>query len=99
MVLARRNRAHFLELVLKHFPFLQYNYISEVRAASEPNNWNGVDESVAFMNLVHPEFGHVVDGSWSDGNMEFDNYQYPLCQRNEFSTRIHFHVSTQGPLA
>ena len=26
----------------------------------EPNNWNGIDETVAFMNLAHPDFENNI---------------------------------------
>merc|ERR1719233_912304 len=48
---------------------------------SEPNNWEGVDETVAFMNLVHPDFATVVDGTWYDSPENSNEYVYALCEK------------------
>jgi len=53
---------------------------------SEPNDWNGQEETVAFMNLVNPDFDINVNGQWYDGIPE-DDYQFPLCEKSLGTTQ------------
>ena len=46
----------------------------------EPNNYN-VDETVAIMNLVLPEFDTLVNGYWFDTIPQDNGYIYPMCER------------------
>ena len=50
----------------------------------QPDNFNGVEETVAFMNLVSDGFPVELGGTWYDGPFDFGEYPssiYPLCEK------------------